>query len=106
MGIRRNFPGTRIPWYRMDACLKLALHYYFNADSISEFENILNKNSGYSLSEKRAVKKHFENEIYPIDKNLAEWMWSLKGERFYFKTLLNELRKTHTITKKQKLNVK
>ena len=97
----KNFPGTRIPWFRMSACMKLALHYYFNADSTSEFEHILNNSSGYSLSERRAVKKIFEDQIYPVDKKLAEWMWSLGGERYCFKTLLTELRLTHTITKKK-----
>lgn len=102
----KNFPGTRIPWFRMNACMKLALHYYFNAESKSEFEHIINKSSGYSLSERRAVQKYFEDQIYPVDKSLAQWMWEMGGEKYYFKTLLAELKKTHTITKKKKLNVK
>jgi hypothetical protein len=99
---QKNFPGTRIPWFRMNACMKLSLHHYFNADSNSEFEHILNNSSGYSLSEKRAVKKYFEDEIYPVDKKIAEWMWSLGGERFYFKTLLSQLKKDFNISKKEK----
>jgi hypothetical protein len=85
--------------------MKLALHYYFDVDSNSEFEHILNNSSGYSLSERRAVQKYFEDEIYPVDKKIAEWMWSLGGERFYFKTLLKQLEENFTISKKKKCSV-
>jgi hypothetical protein len=102
---QKNYPVTRIPWYRMNACMKLALHYYFDVDSNSEFEHILNNSSGYSLSERRAVQKYFEDEIYPVDKKIAEWMWSLGGERFYFKTLLKQLEENFTISKKKKCSV-
>lgn len=105
--MEKNFPGTKIPWYRMNACMKLAFYYYFNdANSNAEFENILDSASGYSLSERRAVKQYFKNEIYPVDKTLARWMWSLGGEEYYFKTLLSELKKTHKITKKKKTDGK
>lgn len=102
----KNFPGTRIPLFRMMACLRYAFFYYFKTNSTSEFENILHEKAKFSLSEERAIIKHFRNEIYPVDKVLAKWILSLGVERYFLKTELKELEKTHTITKKQKLNVK
>ena len=100
----KNYPGTRIPWYRIDACFRLSLHYYFNAKNNLEFENIILTSENFSKKEKEAILNHWKKEIYPVKKHIAEWMWELSREiNLNFKTNLKELNKLgfKIISKKQ-----
>jgi len=84
-----------IPKWRIDICINLCFHYYFDADTYAEFENIVNLCFDDN-NESEIILKFFKREIKPIDKQIAFWLWSLCGRdaKRNFKTQIKRLEKS------------
>lgn len=84
----------RIPKWRIDGCIRLCMHYYFEDKNIKEFEKHLKANK-FDKGEVPRILYFFKKEIYPVDKQVAKWLWNYQGSNsnIKLKSRMNELKK-------------
>jgi len=92
------------PKWRVEICIRLCLHYYFESKTNEEFEKRVIKSMGRHEKEERPlVLKHFKKEIYPVDKKVAYWMWGFGREiNLNFYTKYKELKKLGLVIESKK----
>lgn len=75
--------------------VRVVMSYYFNCNATKEFEDWINTPGDLKKWEQVGVLAYFKKEIYPVDKEIAKWIWGLGREiniNFYSK--LKELKKS------------